>query len=101
ADGTIHRDGAPGRRPDLPGPGEGAVGGNWRPSIDAGAVGRKPARGAGHRGRCRGDGRMTGRFDGRTALVTGGGRGIGETTALRFAAEGAAGGVAGGPRAAG
>ena len=33
---------------------------------------------------------MTGRFDGRTALVTGGGRGIGAATALRFAAEGAA-----------
>jgi len=33
---------------------------------------------------------MTGRFDGRTALVTGGGRGIGAATALRFGAEGAA-----------
>lgn len=33
---------------------------------------------------------MNGRFDGRTALVTGGGRGIGAATANRFAAEGAA-----------
>jgi 3-oxoacyl-[acyl-carrier protein] reductase len=33
---------------------------------------------------------MSGRFDGRTALVTGGGRGIGAATATRFAAEGAA-----------
>jgi 3-oxoacyl-[acyl-carrier protein] reductase len=33
---------------------------------------------------------MTGRFDGRTALVTGGGRGIGAATAMRFGAEGAA-----------
>jgi 3-oxoacyl-[acyl-carrier protein] reductase len=32
---------------------------------------------------------MTGRFEGRTALVTGGGRGIGAATAMRFAAEGA------------
>jgi 3-oxoacyl-[acyl-carrier protein] reductase len=32
---------------------------------------------------------MTGRFDGRTALVTGGGRGIGAATAMRFAADGA------------
>jgi len=33
---------------------------------------------------------VNGRFDGRTALVTGGGRGIGAATANRFAAEGAA-----------
>ena len=33
---------------------------------------------------------MSGRFEGRTALVTGGGRGIGAATALRFASEGAA-----------
>ena len=33
---------------------------------------------------------MTGRFGGRTALVTGGGRGIGAATAMRFGAEGAA-----------
>jgi 3-oxoacyl-[acyl-carrier protein] reductase len=33
---------------------------------------------------------MSGRFEGRTALVTGGGRGIGAATASRFAAEGAA-----------
>jgi len=33
---------------------------------------------------------MTGRFDGRTALVTGGGRGIGAATARRFGTEGAA-----------
>ena len=33
---------------------------------------------------------MTGRFEGRTALVTGGGRGIGAATAMRFAADGAA-----------
>jgi 3-oxoacyl-[acyl-carrier protein] reductase len=32
---------------------------------------------------------MTGRFEGRTALVTGGGRGIGAATAMRFAADGA------------
>jgi 3-oxoacyl-[acyl-carrier protein] reductase len=32
---------------------------------------------------------MTGRFDGRVALVTGGGRGIGAATAARFAADGA------------
>ena len=32
---------------------------------------------------------MSGRFDGRRALVTGGGRGIGAATAMRFAAEGA------------
>ena len=32
---------------------------------------------------------MSGRFEGRTALVTGGGRGIGAATASRFAAEGA------------
>ena len=32
---------------------------------------------------------MTGRFGGRTALVTGGGRGIGAATAIRFAADGA------------
>lgn len=32
---------------------------------------------------------MTGRFEGRTALVTGGGRGIGAATAIRFAADGA------------
>jgi len=32
---------------------------------------------------------MTGRFEGRTALVTGGGRGIGAATATRFAADGA------------
>ena len=32
---------------------------------------------------------MSGRFDGRTALVTGGGRGIGAATAMRFAADGA------------
>ena len=30
---------------------------------------------------------MSGRFEGRTALVTGGGRGIGAATAARFAAE--------------
>src|SRR2546427_5615719 len=30
---------------------------------------------------------MSGRFEGRTALVTGGGRGIGAATAIRFAAE--------------
>ena len=33
---------------------------------------------------------MSGRFEGRTALVTGGGRGIGAASARRFAAEGAA-----------
>jgi 3-oxoacyl-[acyl-carrier protein] reductase len=33
---------------------------------------------------------MSGRFEGRTALVTGGGRGIGAATATRFAADGAA-----------
>ncbi len=33
---------------------------------------------------------MSGRFEGRTALVTGGGRGIGAATAARFAADGAA-----------
>ena len=32
---------------------------------------------------------MSGRFEGRTALVTGGGRGIGAATAMRLAAEGA------------
>jgi len=32
---------------------------------------------------------MSGRFEGRTALVTGGGRGIGAATAMRFADEGA------------
>lgn len=32
---------------------------------------------------------MTGRFEGRTTLVTGGGRGIGAATAMRFAADGA------------
>ena len=32
---------------------------------------------------------MSGRFEGRSALVTGGGRGIGAATAMRFAAEGA------------
>ncbi len=32
---------------------------------------------------------MSGRFDGRTALVTGSGRGIGAATAMRFAADGA------------
>src|SRR5260370_14514278 len=32
---------------------------------------------------------MSGRFDGRTAWVTGGGRGIGAATATRFAADGA------------
>jgi 3-oxoacyl-[acyl-carrier protein] reductase len=32
---------------------------------------------------------MSGRFEGGTALVTGGGRGIGAATAIRFAAEGA------------
>ena len=32
---------------------------------------------------------MTGRFEGRTAWVTGGGRGIGAATAMRFAADGA------------
>jgi len=32
---------------------------------------------------------MTGRFEGRVALVTGGGRGIGAATAARFAADGA------------
>lgn len=33
---------------------------------------------------------MSGRFEGRSALVTGGGRGIGAATAMRFAADGAA-----------
>ena len=33
---------------------------------------------------------MSGRFEGRRALVTGGGRGIGAATAMRFAADGAA-----------
>lgn len=33
---------------------------------------------------------MTGRFDGRAVLITGGGRGIGAATASRFASEGAA-----------
>ena len=32
---------------------------------------------------------MSGRFEGQTALVTGGGRGIGAATATRFAADGA------------
>jgi 3-oxoacyl-[acyl-carrier protein] reductase len=32
---------------------------------------------------------VSGRFEGRTALVTGGGRGIGAATAMRFAADGA------------
>src|SRR5260370_40365000 len=43
----------------------------------------------GHDRRSGGSTRMTGRLEGRTALVTGGGRGIGAATAMRFAADGA------------
>src|SRR5207253_6964856 len=80
----------PGRRADLPCSGQGPGAGRWWTAHDARAVGRGPAGPAGHFRRGGGRDLVNGRFDGRTALVTGGGRGIGAATANRFAAEGAA-----------
>src|SRR5216683_4938003 len=87
--GALSRDGAARRHPDLPRTREGANHEQCRESTSARGVGGESKSRTGHRRRCGGSNHMTGRFEGRTALVTGGGRGIGAATATRFAADGA------------
>src|SRR6202043_3260127 len=61
--------------------------GQCREATTARGMGGESASRTGDRRRSGGTNLMSGRFEGQTALVTGGGRGIGAATAMRFAAE--------------